>query len=41
MSIGDLVRDNSEKLRLVGYFVVVIAVAAPLFSSLGEAYENR
>jgi GTPase SAR1 family protein len=41
MSVGDLFRDNSEKLRLVGYFVVVIAVAAPLFSSLGKAYENR
>jgi len=40
MSFGDLISDNSEKLRLVGYFVVVIAVAAPLFSSLGEAWQR-
>lgn len=40
MSFGDLIRDNSEKLRLVGYFVVMIVVAAPLFSSLGDAWQR-
>lgn len=40
MSSRDLIRDNAEKLRLFSYFLVVIVVAAPLFSSLGQAWQR-
>lgn len=36
----DVVNENREKLRLVGYFVLTLVLALPLATMLGEAYRQ-
>lgn len=39
-NFGEYLRQNSEKFRLVLYFVVILVLTAPLSQMLGSAWEN-